>query len=267
MTGVTALGWENQFKTGTITANSSNAALPPTNLAGDICAPSTGWQTQTGDIQFSVDSAALLKCVFATPAIICRCVFLTRTNLTNAAQVTFQFWADGGATPVTQVIVGGPQTGYGQVGVVLDEDVTCDLVQILFDDPSNPDGFINIGGAFAGRLWFPRTGLSWGTTYGRRVEKTDIRTRGGQRYMQPLYSERYCRVILDFIRDSEAFDEAAELERIAAETVNVVLITDYTSIEILREAIFGVLEMAEPFSFPNPINDARRWSFQVTERL
>ncbi|MEJ0015725.1 MAG: hypothetical protein WDN25_04015 [Acetobacteraceae bacterium] len=265
--GNVAIGCRNHFKSGVITANSAETGLGPTNLASDQCAAASGWQTPNGKVQYSSDGQALLKCTFARPRLLLRAVALVNTNLTPAARITVQAWRD--LALVWQAVVAGPQPGYRQIIVILDEDVTCDLVQILFDDPANPDSHINIGGAFAGPLWFPRNGIAWQTAHGQRPSRRDTRVSGGPRYISLKYVERFWSVVFDAVPDDEAWDELEEMKRIAALGSNVLFVPDVASIDLYREAVFGVADGIDtPVGFvPGAVPLLRRWTGEIVERL
>lgn len=258
---MTAFGHINYAKTGTLSANSNETGLTATNLADDQVSAAHGWQTQSGVI-LSADGA-LLRCDSPQTDSLWRYFLLAGTNLTSSATITAVLW--DGAVGVSGMTLNGPQTGYGQVLGVFASDITADFIQIEINDPTNPDGFINIGGFGCGPLWFPRTGISWETSYDWDIQRTDRRTRSGQRFINHLYTKRRWNIVADFVRDSEAWDELGELVRIAAMGVNVAFIPDSTSLDIGREAVWGVLD-GQTVSFPNRINDARRFSGVITER-
>src|SRR3954464_10974674 len=95
---VTAVGYINYFKTGTITATSSLSGLGATNLASDQCAPSTGWQTGAGVVTAS--SGAVLRVTSATTGSVWRAFALVNTNLTGFATITATLWRNAGPTSV-----------------------------------------------------------------------------------------------------------------------------------------------------------------------
>lgn len=265
MARYSALGWVNYFKTGTVSADSSVADLGPTNLASDLCSPETGWQTADGVV--SAAGGALLRCDSPVAGLLWRGFCLVNTNLTAAAVVTATLYRSAGPTSVASLTVGGPQTGYRQVVGFFSQDETADYIEFAINDATNPDNNINVGGAFVGPAWFPDRGVGWDTTYGENVARTDTRARGGPRYINTLYVERYWQIALDAVRNSEAWDDLGELKRIAALGGNVLFAPDVTSVDLSREAVFGVLETQADVSFQSHSTDARAYRAQITERL
>ncbi len=259
MPGNSGLSAINYFKTGSISASSEEPTLPVTNLAGDQVNASSGWQSLNGDV-----SGVILTCTFPRVAILVRGFGLFGTNLTPNASIQVDAVLDGSF--VATVVLPGPQEGYGQVVGVFNADITADDLIFTITDAGNPDNHINVGCAFAGQMWFPLTGISWNTTYGENVARDDFRARGGPRFINPLYVERYWRIVLDSVRSSEAWDDLGELKRIAALGVNILFLPDVTDVDLYRTAVFGVLETQADVSFPSHDTDARQVTMQVTER-
>ncbi len=259
MPGNSGLSAINYFKTGSLSASSQEVTLPVTNLAGDQVNASSGWQSLNGDV-----SDVTLTCTFPSPAIIARGFGLFGTNLTPSAVVQVDALLSG--SPVATATLPGPQEGYGQIVGVFSDNVTADALQFTITDAGNPDNHINVGAAFAGQMWFPQSGISWNTTYGENVARDDFRARGGPRFINPLYVERYWRLVLDSVRSSEAWDDLGELKRIAALGVNILFLPDVTDVDLYRMAVFGVLETQADVSFPVHSVDARQVTMQVTER-
>lgn len=254
------LGYINNFKIGSITSTASAFGLGATNLANDICAPSTGFQSAPTAI-----TNVLITCTAPVSGSQWRAFGLFRTNITPGAQITVTLKL--GAATVFSATVDGPQTGYGQVVVVLSEPLAGSHVIFEIDDPVNPDGFINVGGAFAGPCWNPATGVTWDTTYGSTANQVRVVSRGGQEYRNQLYRQRFWKLAMDAIQDSEAWDDAGELDRIASLGGNVLFVPDMTSVDLSREVVFGPLDPTADFNFSSHSLNNRGWRAQITERL
>lgn len=263
MASTTGLAWSNEFKIGTVTAGSSEPSLGPTNLASDQCSAATGWQTISGVL--TAVGGATLRVSSPSTGMVWRMVGLFRTNLTPQASITVILWS--GVTAVFTRTVSGPAVGYGQVVVVLDRDYTGDYVTVDINDPTNPDGFINVAGAFAGPAWFPLSGITWDSAYSFTEQFDASVSRGGNEYVILLYRRRVWKLALDTIRDSEAWASLAELLRIASLGGNVLFVPDTASVDLYREALFGRLTSTADVTFPQKLMDARAWRGQVTERL
>lgn len=259
------LGYANLFKTGSITAGSSASGLGAGNLTSDVCAPSTGWQTLAGVV--TSGGGATLTVTSPTPGIGWRAFGLFRTNITSGATVTVTLFSNPGPSTVFTAIVAGPQTGYGQIVVATSAVVNGDYVTFQINDPVNPDGHINVGGAFAGPAWNPLSGITWDTTYGATTQQIKVISRGGQEYRNQLYRQRYWKIAMDAVANSEAWDDLGELDRIGSLGGNVLLVPDITSVDISREAVFGTLDPQADVNFQAHSINARAWRAQITERL
>jgi hypothetical protein len=259
----TLIAWTNICKTGTITAGNSEPALGPTNLSLDQCSAATGWQTQNGVL--TAAAGATLRITAPALGSIWRVVGLFRTNLTAQSSMTATLWS--GSTAVWVGTLHGPQVGYGQAIAVMDRDYAGDYLTIEFNDTTNPDGHINVGGAYAGTAWFPQSGMTWDTAYTDDIRQDESISRGGSEYIQLLYRRRIWKLALDTVRDSEAGADLGELLRIAALGVNVLFIPEVTSGDMYREAVFGTVRSTSDVSFPQKLMDARAWRGQIMERL
>lgn len=262
-------GYTNQFKNGTIDTSGSPptsyvVGLEPTNLSSDQVDPSLGWQT-TNAVVTAADGAFVQVDLLAPSAV--RAFGIGKCNLTTAASVTFEAHLSG--STVFTTTVGGPAVGYAQVLATAPTDITADTVLIKIDDPTNPDNHISVGWAFAGPTWNPSDELglaTQGVGYQPKPTRQETKTRGGQRFIQPFYVERMWTIALNAVTDDEAWDDLGELIRVANLGSNVLFIPDYTSVEINREAVFGILDTVENINFSNNIIGRRSWAAVITER-
>jgi hypothetical protein len=259
----TLISWANFCKTGTITAGNSEPALGPTNLSLDQCSAATGWQTQNGVL--TAAAGATLRITAPSQGSIWRVVGLFRTNLTPQSSMSVILWS--GTTSVWVGTMQGPQVGYGQSIVVMDQSYSGDYLTIGFNDPTNPDNHINIGGAFAGPAWFPQSGITWDSSYTSEDQQDASTSRGGSEYISLLYSRRVWNLALDAVRDSEAGADLGELRRIAALGINILFIPSVLSGDVYREAVFGTVKSTADVTFPHKLMDARAWRGQIKERL
>lgn len=262
-------GSVNYFKNGTIDTSGSPptsfvTGLEPSNLASDQVDPSLGWQTQNG-IKTAVAGAFLQ--VSVSPATAIRAFGIGKSNLTASASVTFELHLLG--STVFTGIFSGPAPGYAQVVGTTSIDIIADTVLIKIDDASNPDNHISVGWAFAGPVWNPSDELGLATQsggYQPKPTRQETKTRGGQRFIQPFYVERTWAIALNAVTDAEAWDDLGELIRIANLGSNILFIVDYTSLEINRESVYGVLDTTDNINFSNNIIGRRSWVGLITER-
>lgn len=261
--GVSAIGWTNQVTRGSLLASSSAVNMTPGNLQSDQCSTATGWQTVDGST--TTTTGAILTCTFLSPVSPCHLVILSNTNLTPAAIVSVKLYSNP-ATLLTSKVVFGPTSGSGQVVAWFSATQTADWVEIDFDDPTNPDNHINVGGLFIGGVWMPATGVAWDSKFGRNVRTQEVQSRGGQEW--PVFQSQQRRRTFSFqnLRDTDMAN-IQDLNRVAALGGNVAFVPNVNSPTISLDAIFGRFQATDDVSYP--FHNASRLSFPaaITERL
>lgn len=260
------IGWNNLIKSSVISANSAATNFPASNVATDQGSPSAGWQTAAGVVTLA--GGALISAKPATLGQTWRVIGLFGTNITAAATVNFALW-DKPLAPVLvwTANIPGPVSGYGQVVAVLPVDTVADSVQIYIDDPTNPDGFINVATMFAGPAWQPIGSTGFDSTVGRDESVAEVVTRGGQEYPALLWQRRRWDITFDSLRQSETWGIVDPMFRQAKAGANVFFTPDGQSPNLQQEAIFGRLQGTADISYPYGGADRRRWQAQITERL
>jgi len=121
---------------------------------------------------------------------------------------------------------------------------------------------------YAGPLWFPGTGRTFRSTFGRS-DRIDLRpTIGGTVYANPRWNRRWQRFEFDSTNAStELWTYAMELDRLARSGRNVLAIPDTTSTTINQEAVFGLMETSSAMSFPMQTGELIGWNCRIEERL
>lgn len=254
------IGYENRLIGANITSGSAGSATPASNLATNL--GSDPWQT-AGDVTVANGAWAQAD---AGEAVTWRALWIGRSNLTSDATVRFMLGTTAGDDDVYD---SGPLTGiepgYQQLVHVLDAEVTARHFRLEIDDAANPDGFIRVGLAYAGPVFQPERGLSYGASFGVAGMRRDITTRGGQLYPSALYQQRQWDVSLDFLREAEMYDEGLEIQRHAEIGGNVLFVPRPGNLQAQKETVFGMIQSRATFGFPNYAQ--RAWPFTVTERL
>jgi hypothetical protein len=255
---VSVLAWQNAVKTGVLTASSAEPALPVTNLAGDLGAASTAWQTLAGAL-----SGVLLT---VTPAVrtTFRAFGVFQTNLTAAANVTARAYTNPGAVLVGTWSMTPVQ---GQCVAVANADTPADYVTFALTDAANPDNHLNVPLVYAGPAWLPLTALSWTSTLGRDDITDTVVSRGGQQYFDMRATSRRREIAMDGVRASEVFTQLDVLDAYSRTGGNVLVIPDTSSGNQQYEAVFGVLKSTADIAWPFGAADRRSWRARLTERL
>lgn len=257
-------GWQNYVKDVVPFVLSAASNMGPGNLQGDQGSPSTGWQTQTGTISGS-NTLLQIKGTSPLSTVPWGAVGVFRANLTSAASITFNFYI--GASVQYSATVSGPAAGYGQVFVVPPTTVMAEQVNITFNDPGNPDNFINVPLAFGGPVWTPIGNISFASTVGRDDSTDEVISRGGQEWPVNRWQRRRWNIAMDAIRQSEVWASVAELDRVARVGGNVFCLPNTLSSNTAQEAIYGRLKAGADISFPYSAGDRRGWRATITERI
>lgn len=253
----------NQFTTGALSANSEAAGLGVANLADPRGSPSYAWQSVAGVMTLA--AGALIRCDFAQPAQTIHVLGVARTNLTPGATVYLSAWVAAGPTQVYSAVLPGPPATFGQVIHAIPAGVVCDFVQIWFDDPNNPDGSINVPLAIAGAAWNPGVGLSMDSAEGLDAVVRETTTDGGQEFPDLRSSARRYEVRMQGVSAAERW---GALHPIAAASVlggNILIVPDYSSANINKEAVFGRLTLTADVSYS--ASDFRAVAGRIRERV
>jgi hypothetical protein len=262
------LAWTNYVKGATIATGSAATTMPGTNVAGDQGSPSAAWQTAAGVIT----NAAGANITITPPGIKGYSVLgMFGTNLTPAATVTFTLKRTVLTTTTTtwSAVVPGPVSGYGQVVALQPPGYAAQgsFLVIGIDDPTNPDGFINVPLIFAGPSWVPLGSTGFNSVVGRDDSTAEVVTRGGQEYPTLLWQRRRWNIEFDSVRQSETWADVDPLFRLSKAGGNVFFCPNATSANLQQEAIFGRLKGTADISYPYSGADRRRWQASITERL
>lgn len=260
---VSLLAWVNLCKTATLTAGSSATNLPVQNVSSDNGSSSQAWQSVSGVV--STAGGAIITIAPLTTPNSWDILAVARTNLTAGATVTFTLY-NLPSTQVYQSIKTGPVSGYQQV-LALPPHTTADYATISFDDPTNPDNFINVPLVFAGSAWFPAVGAGFSSTVGRDATILEATARGGSEYPTLLYQRRRYNCQFDALTNSEVWQFADPMALYGNAGSNVLFIPNVGSAFVSQEMVFGRLKQTADVAYPYQGADRRRWSGSITERL
>jgi len=195
-----------------------------------------------------------------------RVVGAFRTNLTPSARMTVRLMNQPNLL-VFMASTDGPEPGFGQSILVLPNDIVADFCSIEFDDPANPQLFINVPLMYAGPAWITASPPAWDTTFGGNATVNEAVSRGGQEYPVFLYEQRRGELSFNGIRAGEVFGPLAELSATARRGNNILFIPDTSSATVNIEAIYGRVTATADVGFPYAAADRRSWRARITERL
>lgn len=182
-----------------------------------------------------------------------------------------QAWLSSRSTAIpvydTGSVAAGVIGGFGQSVIVAPSEVAGAAVRCDIDDPTNPDGFINVALAFAGPVWEMTNNISGTTTLGHAEGGTLVTTRGGQVSKQLYWTARRSAIALATVRKAEVWPSLMELDAACRDGRNTLFVPAADSADVGRETIYGLLapgsDVGGAFTFAN----VRTWSGTITERL
>lgn len=255
----TLFGINNLVKTAVLSGATADPALPVENIANDHGAASLGWQTPAGV------TLSNLFVTFATAGSPFRIISFHNTNWTSVATISISGYSS--TATLFDEMLPGPSPGYKQVVLVLPATVIGDYVLVTIDDPTNPDGHLNTPQMFVGDAW--ETAYSFGpeSSYGHDPLGFANKTRGGQTFPTNLANPRVFNFSFEALVSDEAWLYLGEIQRKAPLGGNFLYVPDGDSLEINREAVFGMIGQINAVKWRQGLVDIRQWSGTITERL
>lgn len=257
----TIFGWENWAKTGTLTASSQVTGLEVTQLQNDQGATSTSWTTASG-----VTTANVI--IDAGSTVEWGAFGLFNSNLTPSATVR---WRVGASSTVfsfdSGTLSNTVAAGYRQSVFVPANPVSGRFARVDIVDTANVEARLRVAQMYAGRARRPSIGLGINSGFSRQFDTPTLVTRGGQEYPFYRYSRRSWSVSFPQMTNTDVWNIAQELHRVAGEGGNVLFIPFSNAGNNAVEALLGRVSDVGMASLPYPVPDFYNWSVTITERL
>lgn len=258
-----------------------NTAAAVSRLARHVVAlgPGFGFKRWNDDLAFQTDpdlvsglTTVRLNATAHGTAIALRelRVYPKRLSDAQCAQlVTDGTTLDPGATAFDSGFVGDLVRAPAQKAIVvapadaIGRYARCDIY-----DPTNPDGFLSIGLAYAGPVWWPQVGASFESVFAPESAQDAAETRGGQQHIRPLWRRLAWDVLMEHVIEQDLRAYLHDLEIMAAAGANILFIPDPSDpASVKRDSIFGLLEATAPVAFAGRSTEARTWRARITDRL
>ena len=234
-------GFQNWVASGAL-ADSSHASTKQTAFAMKGPSLFPGWCSGTGVVSanFTLDAGA---------SVAWDVVGLFGTNFDPGAGTTLQISLGTtlGASDVyaSGSIAANVVAGYRQSITVLPQTYTARYLKVAITDSGNSDGFLTVGMAYAGPLWTPSRNFSYGQANGWQDDTTFQTSKGGQQYPIIQQPYRHQTFKLENLNTTELWAQAAEIDRLAGVTGNILFIPDPAGSHINQEALFGRIVKSE----------------------
>jgi hypothetical protein len=251
--------WDNKADAATVTAGSQIGTLPGANVQQPHL--SRQWQTAAG-----VKSSNLIFDMLASVS--CSMLAVLGTNLTPAATMRLRA-SDLDPTVVanllldTGTVAAGVKAGYGaiykQVALTAARYWRLDLT-----DNSVPDN-LRVGRVVLGPSWTHAKALIYGWGVTPHDPSTVEESYGGQSYPDVRPQKRVLDFALDFLSESEIYDNAFALARAAGVVKDVLAIPRETGAYVSEQAVWGLIQGAKPIV--HHASQLFRQQFTVKERL
>jgi hypothetical protein len=138
--------------------------------------------------------------------------------------------------------------------------------RVEISDPTNPDGYLQIGRLFIGPVWQPKLNMSYGASIAWETKTGVQEAIGGAEYFQQRTPYRVAKFALNWMDQDEAFSQAFELQRRAGVDQEVLFVHDPAdTVHALRRRFLARIRTLSSIEYPYcNINSA---AFEVKELL
>lgn len=232
------------------------------NLQDQQCSDASSWRS-AADLTtwFSMDAGA---------ATTWQAFGVFRTNLTSAATVR---WTVSNVADFSVLVYdsgtlsAGVVAGIGQAVFVAPSVITGRYAAVDIEDPTNPDGFISVGGAYFGPMWRPAINISPQSALAHTRARSVVTARSGTQYVTPLFMQRGWTIAHDGLAIADLWTQLWPLDQAAHLGQNILLIPDSASANRQAESVFGLFEVTSNITYQTPLGETRSWRGRILERL
>ncbi|AHJ69328.1 hypothetical protein [Granulibacter bethesdensis] len=259
-------GFANLVQSSTITTSAAVPGLDASQLQSEHGSASTAFQSTGTSAMIALDSGSA--------STVWRASGLFRTNLSASARWRIILWAGAAGSGSAAVYTMGNTNPKALTGVlsgtalhVMPADMVGQTLQIDIDDPSNPDGFINVPLLYAGPVWQPKINFGPESALGRDSQADETTTRGGTEFVAHRWTRLRHDVSLNGLATDEIWPSVMAMDAIARRGANILYVPDPTSVDAPKEAVFGRLKATADITYPAHPNPVRAWRATITERL
>lgn len=284
--GIIQIGWQNYGDTATLSAGSWASTLPLTNMQrrplSRVARSSDATEAST---QFRVNLGS------STPIV--AKVALWQHNVSQVGEIRITAGTTAGASDVHDSgwLSVWPQLAPEDLewedpnwwfGTLSDSDVEGYPIRFLYDcgdniqaqywtveisDEANGDGYVEIGRLWMGPFWSPGINYDVGASLGWEARATEEEALGGVLYFDDKPSVRVFSFTLGSVTDTEAFGNLLELQRIARNSREVVVIPDPDdTLRSFKRDILGRLRKSDALTQAT-VDDYQTAGFEVEELL
>lgn len=280
------LAYGNKIDDATLSGGSWLAALPLDNLKDRrIGKVARSTSPSPGSTQFDADygGTRLLRLVaIVNHNLSLDAEYRIRLSIDPAFATTV---ADSGWLPVWPVVNpfgtitwGDPNWWTGQISqeeqeaytsiltYILPTSVNARYMRIELSDPTNPDGYVQLGRPFTANGWQPVRNMVYGASLQWENRSEVSETLSGAEYFNERAAPRVARFELQAMTESEAMAIAFEIQRSSGITREIFYVWDpEDTVHALRRQFMGRLRQLSPIENPGP----NRWRspFEIKELL
>lgn len=253
------LAWKNLWDAAALTVGSEIATLPGTNVQQPHL--SRKWHTLAG-----VKSSHQVGDLGASLS--CGILVVLGTNLSSAA--TYRVRASdadpaavGSLLLDTGTLAAGVKTGYGAIYKTF-TITAARYWRVDLADATVPDN-LQIGRIFVGPYWNNARTLLFGWSVTPLDDSPVQESYGGQSYPNVQPKRRQIEFTLDYLTESEIFDNAFAMARANGSVKDILAIPLETGAYVSEQAVWGLLTAQRPLV--HRLSQTFRQQFTVRERL
>lgn len=138
--------------------------------------------------------------------------------------------------------------------------------RVEISDPTNTNGYVQIGRPFIGPCWQPENNMSYGIGLQWETDTVTQRARSGAMYFERRTPRRVTRFTLEHMSENEALANALEIQRRAGIDAEVLYIYDPAdTVHAIRRQFLARLRELSPIE--NPYCNGHQTAFNLEELL
>ena len=223
----------------------SEPAFPVENLQN--LQPTKVWRNGTTSATIDIDLGSARTVTMA--AMLHTNLSATATWRVHMASSQARLGSNDYIGAVTDFFNGNDRTSWDRIsGVeVFASSKTYQWMQIVLNDASNTDGYLQVGRVLADNAWIPSINMNYGWGLGYKDDSRPAQTIGGQTIITARGTRRELKFELGHLTEEEMYDYAFALDRNRGSSKDILVVKDYENTAYVNDqAIHGLSKTLQP---------------------